>query len=115
MKSPALLLALLVSASAFADSTLEVAITTPAKKVTLSVEVEPVAALPVRYQWYKNNLGIAGATNPTLELTLSSEAEYGTYYVVVRNEAGAATSDKAIIRKAVVKPASAKVKAEPQP
>jgi alpha-glucosidase len=48
---------------------------------------------PLIYQWYTNNVPIAGAANPTLTISPVSTSDAGTnYYVVVTNAYGALTS-----------------------
>jgi hypothetical protein len=44
------------------------------------------------YQWYKNGSPIAGATGATLSLAAVSASDAATYYVVVSNALGSATS-----------------------
>lgn len=48
------------------------------------------------YQWYKNDIAIAGETNSTLEFT-SDENSGGTYKCVVTNVGGSDTSDPIVL------------------
>jgi hypothetical protein len=52
-------------------------------------------ALPLSYQWFRNDQTLADATNATLTLTNIQRPEVGRYHVVVTNGLGMATSEKA--------------------
>lgn len=52
-----------------------------------------VASSATGYQWKLNDNDIPGATNPTYNITGATEANQGTYTVVVSNLAGSITSD----------------------
>jgi hypothetical protein len=54
-----------------------------------------VGATPLSYQWYKNGAIYAGQTNAILSFTASSSDNGATYYVVVTNIYGKATSEVA--------------------
>ena len=54
-----------------------------------------VGATPLSYQWYKNGTNYPGQTNATLSFTASSADDGSTYYVVVTNLYGKATSEVA--------------------
>lgn len=47
---------------------------------------------PLSYQWYRNNVPIAGATSPTYVILNFSQSDAGDYFCVVTNECGADTS-----------------------
>jgi hypothetical protein len=49
---------------------------------------------PLLYQWYNEGKAIAGATGPILTLFPATAAIAGTYYAVVSNLAGSATSSR---------------------
>lgn len=49
------------------------------------------------YQWFLNNTAVAGATSNTLTLGLVSAVQAGDYTVVVTNELGSVTSNKATL------------------
>lgn len=49
------------------------------------------------YQWYKNNVAIPGATGASFTISPTSLADSGTYYVVVTNSFGSATSQTVTI------------------
>lgn len=68
----------------------------PGSRVELSVTAtgEP----PLSYQWYLNNVPIAGATNPTYVIANLSRSDEGIYFCVVTNECGADTSDTAHVQ-----------------
>ncbi len=54
--------------------------------------VEATGSNPLSYQWYKNNIKIAGATSSTYAISNTQPADAGTYTVVVTNLAGSDTS-----------------------
>ena len=47
---------------------------------------------PFNYQWFKDDTAIAGATGSSYRLDVANLADAGSYYVVVSNRAGSATS-----------------------
>ncbi|HEY2953073.1 MAG TPA: immunoglobulin domain-containing protein, partial [Verrucomicrobiae bacterium] len=59
--------------------------------VTLSI-ASSNGVPPPDFQWRRNDLGIAGATNAILDLGAIQAGQAGTYSVVVSNYAGAVTS-----------------------
>lgn len=44
--------------------------------------------LPIRRQWYFNNVAILGATNPTLKIENAKESDEGIYYLTATNDFG---------------------------
>ena len=60
---------------------------------TATFAVEAVGSAPLNFQWTKNGVPIAGATNASLILNNVPVAAVGTYQVIVSNGLGAATSD----------------------
>ena len=52
---------------------------------------------PFTYQWLKNGLAIAGATNSTYSLAAASTADAGSYSVKVTNPVGSVTSSGALL------------------
>jgi hypothetical protein len=50
-----------------------------------------------RYQWFHNDIALAGATNSTVALTNTSFGQSGTYLVVVSNSFGSVTSSVATL------------------
>lgn len=55
-----------------------------------------IAAVPeVSYQWYFNNKPIAGATSSILKVESVNAKDNGSYSVVIKNELGSVTSQKA--------------------
>jgi nitrogen fixation protein len=54
-------------------------------------------APPLTYQWFKNGVAIAGATNVTLTIPSAQSIDAGTYTVAVRNSVGAVTSTGATL------------------
>jgi alpha-tubulin suppressor-like RCC1 family protein len=59
---------------------------------TLAVGVQPVC-----YQWFKNGMAIAGATNRSLSINQPVVADAGSYQVVVSNALGCASSSPAAL------------------
>jgi glucose/arabinose dehydrogenase len=57
-----------------------------------SFHVTASGTAPLSYQWRKNGVNIAGATNSSLTITDVSTADAGNYSVVVSNAAGSVTS-----------------------
>jgi hypothetical protein len=64
-------------------------------RVTLSVTANSDA--PLTYQWQRDGLPVANATNRLLTLTNLTSAVAGTYSVVVSNAAGKVTSEAAVL------------------
>jgi hypothetical protein len=52
---------------------------------------------PLSYQWYKDNVRIPGATNPSFSYSQAAPSQSGRYYVVVSNALGSVPSDVAIL------------------
>lgn len=71
--------------------------TTNAIGGTASFFAHATNATPLNYQWFQNNLPLAGATNTTLVLTNVALANAGAYKVVVTNFSGGATSSVATL------------------
>ncbi|QWV93039.1 immunoglobulin domain-containing protein [Geomonas oryzisoli] len=70
-----------------------------------SFTVAASGSAPLSYQWFKSGTAIAGATTPVLSIPSASSATAGSYYAVVSNNAGSATSTVAVLT--VVYPAPA--------
>jgi pectinesterase len=57
-----------------------------------------VAAIPeASYQWFKNDIPVKGAVNPTLTLKKISSGDSAAYSVTIKNDAGSVTSSKAML------------------
>ena len=56
-----------------------------------------VGSTPLSYQWYSNNVAVAGATSSILSFTASPSANASTYYVIVTNNFGSTTSQVATL------------------
>lgn len=94
-----LLLAVLLAAlPALADTSKVVA---PGAQVTFSVTITK-GTPPFGYQWQKDGVNIAGATNATYVIAAVIAADTGAYEVVMTNAAGSAKSDKGIFTVAVL-------------
>jgi hypothetical protein len=63
--------------------------------ITLSVTASGTPA--PTYQWRRNGTALSGQTSATLTLTKLTASNSGTYTVVVKNEAGTATSEDAVV------------------
>lgn len=60
--------------------------------------ITAVGAVPLRYQWYSNNVAIAGATSASYALfNAQPPGVTNTYYCIVTNSAGSATSSTAFV------------------
>jgi hypothetical protein len=68
----------------------------PGSSVTLNVGYSGTG--PFYFQWRRNGINIAEATNETLTLSSVQPADAGDYSVVVFTDAGAALSDAAAVR-----------------
>jgi len=64
----------------------------------VSLQVQASGTAPLAYQWFRNSLTLSGETNSTLTLTNGSVLNAGSYFVVVTNVAGSATSTVARVR-----------------
>ena len=74
----------------------------PGSNVTFRVEAAGVTAgNSLTYQWYGNGVQITGATNSTYTICSVSNANAGSYYVVVVNSSGSATTPIATLSLAV--------------
>jgi hypothetical protein len=62
----------------------------------LSVSVVASGKTPLSYQWRKNGVAIAGATNATYSYTTTATTDSGNYDVVVSNSFGTVTSNVAV-------------------
>jgi hypothetical protein len=61
-------------------------------------QVGAMGAQPLAYQWYSNNVAVAGGTSPTLTVPSVGMNDNGDdFFVVVTNSAGAATSAPALL------------------
>jgi len=67
----------------------------PGLPVTLTVVAE--GGSPLRYQWVKNGVDIAGAVTSTFSIPAVTAGDAGTYTVAVSNECGTVTSGPAAV------------------
>lgn len=58
----------------------------------LSLKAAAAGSSPISYQWYKDNLPLAGATNNTYAVADATVGDSGNYYLIVTNSGGADTS-----------------------
>ena len=65
---------------------------------TASLSVNCQSYLPLSYQWWLNDIPLAGATSNPLNLTNVDWSQKGRYSVIVTNSAGARTSSNALLR-----------------
>lgn len=62
-----------------------------------TLDVGVTGRLPMTYQWFKNGVPLAGATEPILTLTSVTNSDAGNYHVIVQNQFGPATSASATL------------------
>lgn len=62
-----------------------------------SFKVEALSQGSLNYKWFKDGIGIAGATNSTLTLTNIQRIDQGAYSVIAFNAAGNQLSDRALL------------------
>ncbi|MBU5635303.1 IPT/TIG domain-containing protein [Geomonas sp. Red69] len=62
-----------------------------------SFTVAASGSAPLSYQWFKNGSAVAGATTPVLSIPAAGSVDAGSYYAVVSNYAGSATSSAAVL------------------
>lgn len=62
---------------------------------TATFSVAATGSAPLRYQWYRNGVILAGQTADSLSIVRAQQSDVGTYSVVVSNTGGAATSRSA--------------------
>ncbi len=62
------------------------------KDANVTFTVSAGGAAPLTYQWYKDGIAINGAVSASLSLPSVQAAQAGTYYVIVNNTVGSATS-----------------------
>lgn len=59
--------------------------------------VKAISAVPMTYQWRKNNANITGATSATYLIASAKSSDQASYDVVVTNEFGSVTSNSATL------------------
>jgi len=64
---------------------------------TVTFTVSATGTPPLSYQWRRNGVNLPGATSASLVLANVTEAQAGTYTVVVSNAAGSVTSQPATL------------------
>jgi pectate lyase len=77
-------------------------VTQPASVVALAGDTASFSAsasgsAPIAYQWLKNSVPVAGATNTTLTLTNAQNSDVATYALLASNSVGTATSSNATL------------------
>ncbi len=65
---------------------------------TLTLSVEAIGTEPLHYQWQRNGENLPGQTEAVLTIPNVQADDVGEYTVVVSNEAGSATSARALVR-----------------
>lgn len=66
--------------------------------VPLALDAGVTGSGQVRFQWRLNGQDVPGATNRSLQVPAATLANAGTYTLVIENEAGTLTSDRAEVR-----------------
>ena len=74
---------------------------------SVTFSVTATGTEPLNYQWYKNSTAISGATSSSYTINSVTTGDAGSYYVIVSNSIGSATSSVATLT--VNAPASAPV------
>jgi hypothetical protein len=63
----------------------------------LNLSVGATGTAPLGYQWFKNGTSVTGATSANFQVASAQSTDAGSYYAVVSNAAGSATSTVATI------------------
>ncbi len=71
-------------------------LTAPLGSVT-NLFVVATGTQPLHYQWIQNGFVLVGKTNSVLNFNPTHDSDAGTYYMVVTNSAGSATSGTAVV------------------
>jgi endoglucanase len=58
-----------------------------------SMVISAIGASPLTYQWYRNDTALIGATASVYQITAAVASDSGSYYCVVTNSLGTATSN----------------------
>jgi hypothetical protein len=66
-------------------------------KTSVSFNVAASGTPAVTFQWYKDGVAIAGATNASYTIGAVFAAHAGTYTVIASNSAGSVTSSGAVL------------------
>jgi len=66
-------------------------------EIILKANVDPAAASPLYFVWYKQDVPIEGATNASLKLTNIQQSDEGNYTVQVNNDFGYSNSETTTI------------------
>lgn len=67
-------------------------------RATVTLDPVVTGSEPLAYQWLRNSLPLAGATNATLVLRSVATSDQGTYAVAVSNRAGSFTTQPLLLR-----------------
>jgi hypothetical protein len=59
---------------------------------TAILSATAIGTPPLTYQWWKDDVALAGATEPDLTLTHLAANDIGDYWMVVSNQFGTSTS-----------------------
>jgi hypothetical protein len=62
-----------------------------------TLQVDATGNGTLAYQWFRNNLAIAGANSSSYTISSLTSDDEGSYYVVVSNDDGSVTSAKAVL------------------
>jgi hypothetical protein len=80
-------------------------------QATFSVNAN--GTIPLFYQWFKDNTAIGGATSSSYTIDNATVADQGSYYVVVTNSLGTATSSSATLTVTCVGGAPVAISSQP--
>ena len=64
---------------------------------TINLKVRATGTLPLTYQWFRNSAPMGGANESMLTISNAQPANAGSYYAIVANNFGSATSQVAVV------------------
>ena len=82
----------------------------------LTLAVTATGTGPLSYQWFKDNVALAGSSGDVFSLARVSASDFGNYHVVVTNSVGSARSAPAAVTLVVIEvPAAPVIMRQPGP
>ncbi|MBI5689538.1 MAG: immunoglobulin domain-containing protein [Verrucomicrobia bacterium] len=80
------------AAPAIERPTASVVTAAPGARGPLAASNNITGTPPLSYQWFRNGVAVAGATNASIDIASVAVTDYGTYTLTISNEAGSYTS-----------------------